>query len=180
MEPINSLGRRKTSVARVVLSEGDGAVTVNGVDGKEYFPITTQQFKLEQAFMLTGTQGKYDVYRERSNGGGITGQVEAVRLGIARALVAADPETLKPAFKAEELMTRNPCREWSARSSDARRPASATSSASVDIPRLRRTRPCGVQHPIPPDSGTPATALNACKTGKRKVNPITRKKNGTH
>jgi small subunit ribosomal protein S9 len=106
MEPINSLGRRKTSVARVVLSEGDGTFTVNGVDGKEYFPITTQQFKLEQPFKLTGTQGKYDV-SVNVNGGGITGQVEAVRLGIARALVEADP-ALKPALKAEELMTRNP------------------------------------------------------------------------
>ena len=106
MEPINSLGRRKTSVARVVLSEGDGTITVNGVEGKEYFPITTQRFKLEQAFKLTGTEGKYDV-TVNVRGGGITGQVEAVRLGIARALVAVD-ETLKPALKAEELMTRNP------------------------------------------------------------------------
>ena len=95
MEPINSLGRRKTSVARVVLSEGNGSIFVNGVEGKEYFPITTQQFKLEQAFKLTDTLGKYDV-TVNVRGGGITGQVEAVRLGIARALVAMD-ETLKPA-----------------------------------------------------------------------------------
>ncbi|MCL4283128.1 MAG: 30S ribosomal protein S9 [Flavobacteriales bacterium] len=106
MEPINSLGRRKTSVARVILSEGNGTITVNGVDGKEYFPITTQQFKLDQPFKLTGTEGKFDV-TANVNGGGITGQVEAVRLGIARALVAMD-ETLKPALKAEDLMTRNP------------------------------------------------------------------------
>ncbi len=107
MEPINSLGRRKTSVARVVLSEGDGSIFVNGVDGKDYFPITTQQFKLDQCFKLTDTMGKYDV-TVNVRGGGITGQVEAVRLGIARALVAMD-ETLKPALKAEDLMTRNPC-----------------------------------------------------------------------
>lgn len=106
MEPIQSLGRRKTSVARVILSEGDGTILVNGVAGKEYFPITTQQYKLEQPFKLTGTQGKYDV-TVNVDGGGITGQVEAVRLGIARALVAMD-ETLKPALKAEDLMTRNP------------------------------------------------------------------------
>jgi small subunit ribosomal protein S9 len=106
MEPIQSLGRRKTSVARVILSEGDGTILVNGVAGKEYFPITTQQYKLEQPFKLTGTEGKYDV-TVNVNGGGITGQVEAVRLGIARALVAMD-ETLKPALKAEDLMTRNP------------------------------------------------------------------------
>ena len=106
MEPINSLGRRKTSVARVVLSEGNGAVTVNGVEGKEYFPITMQQFKLQQPFKLTGTEGKYDV-TATIDGGGTTGQVEALRLGIARALVKIDPEH-KPKLKAEELMTRNP------------------------------------------------------------------------
>lgn len=106
MDPIMSLGRRKTSVARVILSEGDGTIIVNGVDGKEYFPILTQQFKLDQPFKLTGTEGQYDV-TINVNGGGIAGQVEAARLGIARALVAMD-ETLKPALKAEDLMTRNP------------------------------------------------------------------------
>ncbi len=106
MEPINSLGRRKTSMARVVLTEGNGNVIINGVEGKEYFPITTQQYKLDQPFKLTDTAGKYDV-TINVRGGGITGQVEAARLGIARALVAMD-ETLKPALKAEDLMTRNP------------------------------------------------------------------------
>ncbi|HRO40499.1 MAG TPA: 30S ribosomal protein S9 [Flavobacteriales bacterium] len=106
MEPIISLGRRKTSVARVVLNEGNGTVIVNGVDGKEYFPILTQQFKMLQPFKLTGTEGKYDA-TINVNGGGITGQVEAVRLGIARALVEVD-EAHKPLLKAEELMTRNP------------------------------------------------------------------------
>ena len=106
MEPINSLGRRKTSVARVVLTEGNGNVIINGVEGKEYFPITTQQYKLDQPFKLTDTAGKYDL-TINVRGGGITGQVEAARLGIARALVAMD-ETLKPALKAEDLMTRNP------------------------------------------------------------------------
>ena len=107
MEPIISLGRRKTSVARVTLSDGDGTIIVNGVEGKDYFPITTQQFKLDQCFKLTDTMGKYDV-TVNVRGGGITGQVEAVRLGIARALVVVD-ENMKPALKAEELMTRNPC-----------------------------------------------------------------------
>ncbi|MBS1582423.1 MAG: 30S ribosomal protein S9 [Bacteroidetes bacterium] len=106
MESVNSLGRRKTSVARVVLNEGSGEITVNGVDGKEYFPITVQQFKLNQPFKLTGTEGKYDV-TITVDGGGITGQVEAARLGIARALVAIDANH-KPALKAEDLMTRNP------------------------------------------------------------------------
>ena len=106
MASVNSLGRRKTSVARVVLNEGSGEIIVNGVEGKEYFPITVQQFKLQQTFKLTGTEGKYDV-TATIDGGGTTGQVEALRLGIARALVKIDPEH-KPKLKAEDLMTRNP------------------------------------------------------------------------
>ena len=106
MASVNSLGRRKTSVARVVLNEGSGEIMVNGVEGKDYFPITVQQFKLQQPFKLTGTEGKYDV-TATIDGGGTTGQVEALRLGIARALVKIDPEH-KPKLKAEDLMTRNP------------------------------------------------------------------------
>jgi small subunit ribosomal protein S9 len=106
MEPVNSLGRRKTSVARIVLTEGNGTITINGRDSSEYFPITMQQYKLLQPFKLTDTVGKYDVVA-RVDGGGITGQVDAVRLGIARALVKIDPEH-KPKLKAEELMTRDP------------------------------------------------------------------------
>jgi small subunit ribosomal protein S9 len=106
MASVNSLGRRKTSVARVVLNEGSGEIRINGVEGKEYFPITVQQFKMLQPFKLPGTEGKYDVVAT-IDGGGITGQVEALRLGIARALVKLDPEH-KPKLKAEDLMTRNP------------------------------------------------------------------------
>jgi len=106
MEPVLSLGRRKTSIARITLTEGSGEIIVNGRDGSEYFPITMQQFKLQQPFKLTETEGKYDVVA-RVDGGGITGQVDAVRLGIARALVELDPEH-KPKLKAEELMTRDP------------------------------------------------------------------------
>lgn len=106
MANTNSLGRRKTAVARVILTEGKGTITVNGRDGKEYFPITMQQFKLQQPFTLTETVGKYDVVAT-VDGGGITGQVDAVRLGIARALVKIDAEH-KPKLKAEELMTRDP------------------------------------------------------------------------
>lgn len=106
MEPVLSLGRRKTSIARITLTEGSGEIIVNGRDGSEYFPITMQQFKLQQPFKLTETEGKYDVVA-RVDGGGITGQVDAVRLGIARALVKLDPEH-KPKLKAEELMTRDP------------------------------------------------------------------------
>ena len=106
MEAINSLGRRKTAIARVVLTEGKGAITVNGREGHEYFPITMQQFKLQQPFKLTDTVGKYDV-TVTVGGGGITCQVDAVRLGISRALVKIDADH-KPKLKAEELMTRDP------------------------------------------------------------------------
>ncbi len=106
MENVNSIGRRKTSVARVILSEGSGEVIVNGKDGKEYFPTGIQQHKINQPFQLTDTIGKYDV-TANIDGGGITGQVEALRLGIARALVKIDAEN-KPKLKAENLMTRDP------------------------------------------------------------------------
>ena len=106
MEAVNSLGRRKTAVARVVLTEGTGVITVNGRESEEYFPVTTQRLKLEQPFKLTETVGKYDV-TATVDGGGITGQVDAVRLGIARALVKIDADH-KPKLKAEELMTRDP------------------------------------------------------------------------
>jgi small subunit ribosomal protein S9 len=106
MEIINTLGRRKTSVARVYLKEGKGNVTVNKRDYKEFFPVATLQTKVMQCFELTETMGKYDVTVNVA-GGGINGQAEAIRLGIARALVKLDEE-LKPSLKAKGLMTRDP------------------------------------------------------------------------
>lgn len=106
MEVVNTLGRRKTSVARVYVSEGKGGITINNRDYKEYFPVASLQSKLHQPFELTETTEKYDV-KVNVDGGGINGQVEAIRLGISRALVVIDPEH-KPALKAEGLMTRNP------------------------------------------------------------------------
>lgn len=106
MEVTNALGRRKAAVARVYMNNGKGTVTVNNVDFKDYFPVGTLQYKINQSFMLTGTEGKYDV-SVNVDGGGINGQAEAVRLGIARALVKLDP-ALKPALKAAGLMTRDP------------------------------------------------------------------------
>jgi hypothetical protein len=98
----------------------------------------------------------------RVDGGGITGQVDAVRLGIARALVKIDAEH-KPKLKAEELMTRDPRAAWSVRNSDARKRVSVTSSASVKVPTL-------VQDPIPLDSPTkrrlPAGCLYQREQGK--------------
>jgi small subunit ribosomal protein S9 len=106
MEIINTLGRRKTSVARVYMKEGKGDITINKRDFKEFFPLATLQSKVLQAFELTETTGKYDVTVNVA-GGGINGQAEAIRLGISRALVKINEEH-KPTLKADGLMTRDP------------------------------------------------------------------------
>ena len=106
MDVINTIGRRKKAVARVYLSEGKGNVTVNKKDYKDFFVTSVQQGKVDQPFVLTDTLGNYDV-NVNVDGGGTTGQVEAVRLGISRALVIINPE-YKPLLKAEGLMTRDP------------------------------------------------------------------------
>lgn len=106
MDVINTLGRRKSSVSRIYLSAGSGNITVNGRDVKEYFPLEQLVISLNRPFVLTETEGKYDV-KVNVKGGGITGQVEATRLAISRALVEIDAEN-KPALKAEGLMTRDP------------------------------------------------------------------------
>ena len=106
MEVINALGRRKTSVARVYLSKGTGNISVNKKDYKEVIPVSVLQAKLERPFELTETKGQYDV-KVNVFGGGINGQAEAIRLGIARALVKIAEEN-KPLLKAEGLMTRDP------------------------------------------------------------------------
>jgi small subunit ribosomal protein S9 len=106
MEIINTLGRRKTSVARVYLQKGSGNVTVNNKDYKEFFPVAMLQSKIQQPFNLTETIGQYDV-KVNVMGGGINGQAEAIRLGISRALVKIS-EDMKPVLKADGLMTRDP------------------------------------------------------------------------
>ena len=106
MEVINTVGRRKSSIARVYISKGKGKITVNKKDIKVYFPTLELQHKVNQAFKATETTGKFDVI-VNVIGGGTNGQAEAIRLGISRALVKHD-ETLKPALKAEGLMTRDP------------------------------------------------------------------------
>ena len=103
---INTIGRRKSSVARIYMSEGKGNVTVNNRDYKNYFPTGVLQYKINQPFQLTDTEGQYDV-KVNVKGGGVNGQVEAIRLAIARALVKIDEEN-KPLLKAESLMTRDP------------------------------------------------------------------------
>lgn len=106
MEVINTLGRRKTAVARVYMTKGKGNVTVNKRDYKEFFPVAVLQSKIVQPFELTDTVGEYDI-KVNVAGGGINGQVEAIRLGIARALVEVSEEN-KPLLKEEGLMTRDP------------------------------------------------------------------------
>ena len=105
MDVINTSGRRKNAVARLYMSEGKGEFTINSRDYKDYFPTGTLQYKINQPFNLTENAGKFDI-KVNVSGGGITGQAEAVRLAISKALVELDPEN-KPALKAEGLTTRD-------------------------------------------------------------------------
>ena len=106
MEIIHKIGRRKTSVARIYLSKGKNKVTINGKDYKDYFPTTSLQYKILQPFKLTNNIGKFDL-SVNVYGGGITGQVEAIRLAISRALSEMSDEN-KSALKKEGLLTRDP------------------------------------------------------------------------
>ena len=106
METTNAIGRRKCAVARVYIKEGTGVITVNGRDFKEYFPTEILQNTVLQAFEISSTVGSYDI-TANLNGGGITGQAGALRLGIARVLCELDP-TRRQALKAEGLMRRDP------------------------------------------------------------------------
>ena len=106
MEVLNTIGRRKTSVARIYLQEGNGKIVINKRDVKEYFTTATLQYIVNQPFELTGTQNKYDI-KVNLDGGGIKGQAEALRLAISRALCEIDPEHRKP-LKENGLMKRDP------------------------------------------------------------------------
>ena len=106
MEVTNTSGRRKTAVARIYMVKGTGDIIVNGKDYKAYFPTGILQYKIQQAFRLAKSENKFDV-TATINGGGINGQVDALRLAISKALVQLDPE-VKPALKAEGLTTRDP------------------------------------------------------------------------
>lgn len=106
MEVTHKIGRRKTAVARVYVTPGSGNITINKKDLATYFCTATLQYKVKQPFALTGTEDTYDV-KVNVYGGGITGQAEAVRLAISRALCDINAEnraTLKP----EGLLTRDP------------------------------------------------------------------------
>ena len=98
-------GKRKTSIARVILRPGDGATWINGRTIEEYFPRATHLTALMAPLKVAGAEGTYDL-RVRVEGGGPTGQAEAIRHGLARALVEADPE-LRTVLKREGFLTRD-------------------------------------------------------------------------
>lgn len=106
MEVINTIGRRKTAVARVYLKAGSGQVTINKRDIKDYFPTGILQYVVNQPFQITGNEGKYDV-KVNLDGGGIKGQAEALRLAISRALCEVNAEW-RPALKSKGLLRRDP------------------------------------------------------------------------
>lgn len=105
MQVINTIGRRKTAVARIYMQAGKGEVTVNGKPLPTYFPTEVLQIILNQPFALVESTGKYDV-KVNVRGGGIAGQAEAVRMAISRALVEADGDH-RPALKKEGFLTRD-------------------------------------------------------------------------
>ncbi len=106
METIHKIGRRKTAVARVYLSKGKGNITVNEREFSNYFTTDTLRYKVLQPLNLTNNAENFDV-TVNVFGGGVTGQAEAIRLGISRALVALDEEN-KSVLKPEGLLTRDP------------------------------------------------------------------------
>jgi small subunit ribosomal protein S9 len=106
MEVTNATGRRKTAIARVYLKKGSGNITVNKKDVKVYFPTAILQAAIQQPLVLTDNAGQYDI-TVNLDGGGITGQAEALRLAISKALCEINPDyrvTLKP----HGLLTRDP------------------------------------------------------------------------
>jgi small subunit ribosomal protein S9 len=106
MEVVNTIGRRKTAVARIYLKDGNGAIVVNKRDFKEYFPTSILQASVLLPFEITNTTQKYDL-KANLDGGGFKGQAEALSLAISRALVKINPEFRK-ALKDKGLLRRDP------------------------------------------------------------------------
>lgn len=106
MEIVNTIGRRKSAVARIYVSEGKGNITINKRDFKEYFPTTTLQYIVLQPLNLLDVSEKYDI-KVNLDGGGPKGQAEAARLAISRALVEIDQESRKE-LKSAGFLTRDP------------------------------------------------------------------------
>jgi small subunit ribosomal protein S9 len=106
METISTIGRRKAAIARIYMNEGKGQIIVNNRDYKDYFPDKQLHYVVEQPLNLLEVKGNYDI-KVNLNGGGMTGQAEALRLAIARALIKVNPE-YKSALRAEGFVTRDP------------------------------------------------------------------------
>ena len=106
MEVIHTIGRRKTSIARLYISKGKGKIMVNKKAYNEFFPTATLQYKITQPLALTKNEGKFDL-KVTVKGGGFNGQAEAVRLAISRALCKFDEEN-RTILKPEGLLTRDP------------------------------------------------------------------------
>ncbi len=102
----NAVGRRKEAVTRVFVSKGSGKITVNDKDYKNYFPLVYLQNQVEAPLKVTDLMGKYDIVIN-AQGGGLKGQAEAAKLGIARVLIEFNPE-LRPTLKAAGQLTRDP------------------------------------------------------------------------
>ncbi len=105
MEVINTIGRRKTSVARIYMQPGKGEIKVNNKDMAEYFPMDVMQIVIKQPLNVVDADGKFDI-KVNVDGGGFKGQAEAIRLAIARALCEVDPE-YRPPLKKEGFLTRD-------------------------------------------------------------------------
>ena len=106
MEKIHTVGRRKKSVARLFLDKGKAQININSKSYKEYFPTAASQFKLLQPLNLTNNTDQFNI-NINVNGGGVSGQVEAIRLALSRALCIVDEEYRKK-LKPEGLLTRDP------------------------------------------------------------------------
>jgi small subunit ribosomal protein S9 len=106
MEVIHKIGRRKTAVARVYVAKGKGNITINKKDMTDYFPTATLQYKVNQPLVMTNNDGNFDI-TINVFGGGITGQAEAIRLGLSRVMCELDPEN-RLILKPEGLLTRDP------------------------------------------------------------------------
>ena len=106
MDVVNALGRRKKAIARVYIQDGKGEIKINGRDLQDYFPTSILQYVVQQPFQLTNTESKYDL-KVNLDGGGITGQAEALRLAISRALIKIDPEH-RPVLKSNGMLKRDP------------------------------------------------------------------------
>ena len=106
MEVINKIGRRKTAVARIYMKKGSGNITINNRDYKEYFNLATLKYVVTQPLAISQVEGEYDI-KVNLDGGGMTGQAEALRLAISRALCEINPE-YRPALKAKGLLKRDP------------------------------------------------------------------------